>query len=84
MAHQVPIAAVIGDVRAPGMDGLELVQALRADPLPQVRALPVILLTGEKDEAARVRALAAGANAYIAKPVSSGRLKELVAQFVQE
>jgi DNA-binding response OmpR family regulator len=68
-------ALVILDLMLPGMDGLMVCQALRAD--PQAAGLPVIMLTAKGEEADRVRGLELGADDYVTKPFSP---KELVAR----
>jgi FixJ family two-component response regulator len=63
-------ACVISDLNMPGMDGLALVQHLRAaEP-----ALPVILISAQIDPAIRARALRAGAIAYLGKPIDDSVL----------
>lgn len=58
---------VMSDVRMPGMDGLELAQALhQIDP-----DLPVILLTGHGDVEMAVQALKGGVYDFLTKPVAS-------------
>ncbi len=59
----------------PGLDGFELLQALRAD--PATRELPVILLSARAGEEARLEGLEAGADDYLTKPFSA---RELVAR----
>ncbi len=74
---RAPPDLVLCDVMMPGLDGLALVQAMRAD--PTLRAVPVILLSarsGEEDEAI---GLSTGANDYIAKPFSARELLVRVA-----
>ncbi|RIK37933.1 MAG: hypothetical protein DCC55_22700 [Chloroflexi bacterium] len=63
---------VLTDVMMPGMDGLELLQALRAD--PQTAALPVILLSARAGEEARIEGLEVGADDYLVKPFSAREL----------
>ena len=72
------VELVIADINMPGMDGLTFVRQLRADARPELRGIPVILLTGEKAEALRIQGLKAGANEFIRKPVSSAGLIEAV------
>ncbi|MBM4362383.1 MAG: sigma-54-dependent Fis family transcriptional regulator [Deltaproteobacteria bacterium] len=55
---------VITDLSMPGMDGLALLERLRA----MRPALPVILLTARGSERAAVQAMKAGAHDYLAKP----------------
>src|SRR5262245_143539 len=59
----------------PGMDGLLVCQALRAD--KATAAIPIIMLTARGEEADRIRGLELGADDYITKPFSP---KELVAR----
>lgn len=63
---------VIADVVMPRLDGLELVRALRAE--PDTRTLPVILLSAQAGEAARVEGIAAGATDYVLKPFHAREL----------
>src|SRR6266542_874943 len=65
-ARQRPPDVVILDVMMPGMDGLEVLQRLRAaDP-----QLPVLLLTARDATADQVTGLAGGADDYVVKPFS--------------
>ena len=59
---------VLLDVMMPGMDGFALARALRALPGERSR-LPLIALTGEDAARSRGRCLAAGCDAWLAKPV---------------
>ncbi len=78
----VPVGVVIADINMPGMDGIRFVEEVRASPMPQVRSVPIILLTAEKSADLRQRGAAAGANAFIQKPVSHHELTETVRQFL--
>ncbi|TFZ03504.1 response regulator [Ramlibacter rhizophilus] len=76
---QGPVAdAVLLDVVLPGMDGLSLLERLRA--LPAWRTVPVMMLTGQGDEALVTRALAAGANDYLGKPFDFSELIDRLAR----
>ncbi len=70
-----PPDLVILDLMLPGMDGLLVCQAMRAD--SSTAAIPVIMLTARGDEADRVAGLELGADDYVTKPFSA---KELVAR----
>lgn len=70
-----PPDLLIADVMMPGMDGFELVQALRADEAG--RDIPVILLSARAGEEARLEGLTAGADDYLVKPFGG---RELVAR----
>jgi two-component system C4-dicarboxylate transport response regulator DctD len=74
-----PVAAVVSDIRMPGMDGRQLAQriaALDAD-------LPVILMTGHGDIDQAVAALRQGAYDFLAKPFATERLVESVRRAVE-
>jgi PAS domain S-box-containing protein len=63
---------VLADVMMPDSDGIELVAALRADPL--TAPVPVVLLSARAGQEASVEGLAAGADDYLVKPFSSAEL----------
>ena len=73
---EIPVNLVITDLSMPEMDGLTLLQALRAD--PQFQNLPVIILTGSAYEQDNARAKAAGATSFLTKPVESEELIAMV------
>ncbi|HTS25497.1 MAG TPA: response regulator, partial [Bryobacteraceae bacterium] len=61
-----PIAAVL-DVEMPGLNGYDVVQALRLDRSP----LGILLLTGERQQGEVLRGFDSGADDYLIKPFSS-------------
>lgn len=63
---------VLLDVMLPGMDGIEICEAIRAE-----SGVPIIMLTAKSDTTDVVRGLEAGADDYIVKPFDP---KELVAR----
>ena len=63
---------VLTDVMMPGMDGFELLHALRLDPM--TRTVPVLLLSARAGEEAKVEGLQAGADDYLVKPFSAREL----------
>ena len=63
------IDLVILDLKLPGEDGMQIAQALRAE-----STIPIIMLTGRKDEADRVMGLELGADDYLTKPFSPREL----------
>lgn len=66
------IDLILTDINMPVMDGLKLVTLVRNN--PQLKDLPIIIITTKGAEEDRERGLALGANAYIAKPVLAGEL----------
>ena len=67
----------------PVLDGLEATQQLRRNPDPTIANIPIIALTALAMPTDRERALAAGANAYISKPIDFTQLMSLVQQFTK-
>ena len=63
------IDLVILDLKLPGEDGMQIARRLRED-----SQLPIIMLTGRKDEADRVMGLELGADDYLTKPFSPREL----------
>jgi CheY-like chemotaxis protein/HPt (histidine-containing phosphotransfer) domain-containing protein len=72
-----PFDVVIMDVQMPSMDGLQATSEIRQREISGER-LPIIAMTAHAMARDRDRCLAAGADAYIAKPVDAVRLVELV------
>ncbi|MFC3574121.1 SpoIIE family protein phosphatase [Streptomyces yaanensis] len=71
-ALESPYDLVLTDAMMPGIDGFELVRALRAD--PRTSHLPIVMLTARAGEEAAVQGIEAGADDYLAKPFSSRQL----------
>ena len=67
---------VLLDLQMPEMDGHQVLQRLRA--LPGGGALPVVALTALTSENVRHRCEAEGMNDFVTKPVTLGRIRELV------
>jgi DNA-binding response OmpR family regulator len=67
-----PVDVVILDVMLPGMNGLDVCKALRAD--RATAGVPIIMLTARGEEADRIRGLELGADDYVAKPFSPNEL----------
>ncbi len=71
-AREAPPDLILSDIMMPGLDGYELLQALRADPV--THAIPVIFLSARAGEESRVEGLSAGADDYLIKPFSAREL----------
>lgn len=61
------IQLVISDLSMPQLDGFGLLQRIRSSELERVRAVPVIMISGDEDEAARRRAMELGASDFVTK-----------------
>jgi two-component system chemotaxis response regulator CheY len=71
---------VISDFNMPGMDGLALLQGIRAD--VKLKSTAFILLTGRADKELVQRAVQLGANNYLVKPFNIATLKQKIEQVV--
>ena len=71
-----PADLVILDLMLPGLDGLLVCQAMRAE--PSTAATPIIMLTARGDESDRVSGLELGADDYVTKPFSPKELSARV------
>ncbi|MGW5582165.1 SpoIIE family protein phosphatase [Micromonospora chokoriensis] len=69
-AHQPDL--VVSDVMMPGLDGLQLVAALRAE--PRTAGTPVLLLSARAGQEASIEGLEAGADDYLVKPFAAAEL----------
>ncbi|MET7866522.1 SpoIIE family protein phosphatase [Micromonospora taraxaci] len=69
-AHQPDL--VVSDVMMPGLDGLQLVAALRAE--PRTTGTPVLLLSARAGQEASIEGLEAGADDYLVKPFAAAEL----------
>ncbi len=67
-----PVDLVLLDVMLPGLSGLEVCRALRAD--VATAAIPILMLTARTEEADRVAGLEMGADDYVSKPFSPNEL----------
>ncbi len=77
LARRRPPDLILTDVMMPRMDGFALVREVRSD--PELRDVPVILLTARAGEEDSVEGLEAGADDYLAKPFSARELLARVA-----
>jgi len=64
---------VVTDWNMPGMQGIDLLKAIRAD--SNLAHIPVLLITAEAKKEQIIMAAQAGVNGYIVKPFTAGTLK---------
>lgn len=69
---------ILMDLSMPVLDGWEAIRRIKAD--PGLRAIPIIALTGHAMKDDRDRALAAGADEYMAKPLDFTSLLNIIQQ----
>ena len=74
--RKTPADLVILDLMLPGIDGLLVCQAMRAD--PSIAGIPIIMLTARGEESDRVSGLELGADDYVTKPFSPKELSARV------
>ena len=72
-----PLDLVLSDINMPGMDGLELLQTIKAEH----PWLPVVLMTAYGDVGQAVKAMQRGANDYMMKPFELKELDKILASF---
>src|SRR2546422_2217884 len=61
------IVVVFSDLQMPVLDGFALLERIRQSEDPRVRGIPVIVISGDEEDATKKRARAAGANDFITK-----------------
>ena len=71
--------AVVLDLALPGLSGLEVLARIRGER----RLMPVIVLTGHDDPAARENALSAGASVFVTKPLVFEELRAAVRHLLE-
>jgi two-component system cell cycle response regulator len=76
IAQTTYLDLVLSDIMMPKVDGIELTRALKEDPAHE--GLPVVLITASYDASVRARALAAGADDFLSKPISPSELQARV------
>jgi len=67
---------LVTDWNMPGMKGIDLLKAVRAD--EKLAALPVLMVTAESNREQIIEAAQAGVNGYIVKPFTAVTLKEKI------
>ena len=74
MLQQGDFDFVVTDWNMPGMQGIDLLRAIRAD--DKLKHLPVLMVTAEAKKEQIVAAAKAGVNGYVVKPFTAATLKE--------
>lgn len=75
------VKAILMDVMMPGIDGFETTRALRED--ERFKHIPILVLTALSEKEDREKALASGADAFLAKPINLDQLLEQLNQMIE-
>lgn len=73
---------VVSDWNMPNMDGLIMLQNIRAD--PELKHLPVLMVTAEAKKENIIAAAQAGANGYVVKPFTAATLDEKLSKIFEK
>lgn len=79
--RSAPFDFVVTDWNMPGMTGIELLKAIRAD--AKLSKLPVLMVTAEAKREQIVEAAQAGVNGYIIKPFTAETLKDKLSKIFE-
>ena len=66
------------DLKMPKVDGIEVLRQIKGD--PDLRYIPVVMLTSSREEADLVKTYELGVNAYVVKPVGFDQFTEAIRQ----
>jgi two-component system cell cycle response regulator DivK len=84
MAENEDIDLVLLDVNLPDLDGYEVARRLRSSTRASVAQLPIIVLTANAMKGDAQKAMDAGCNVYMAKPINIFELLDKVNAFVRK
>jgi CheY-like chemotaxis protein len=77
-----PPALILMDLQLPGIDGIELTRRLKAD--AATRDIRIVAVTAYAMKGDQEKALAAGCDAYVTKPIDTRALPALIAEQLKE
>jgi len=69
-------AVVMLDLKLPKIDGLQVLERIKQN--PELRSLPVVMVTSSREERDLVQSYQLGVNAYVVKPVSFNEFVEVI------
>lgn len=79
-AHQaggLPVVVLL-DLKMPKVDGLEVLRQMKSD--PNLKVVPVVMITSSREEQDLLRSYQLGVNAYVVKPVDFQKFTDAVKQ----
>ena len=71
-------AVMLLDIKMPKMDGIEVLRTVKSD--PDLKAMPVVMLTSSREESDLIKSYSLGANAFVVKPIDFGDFVKAVAE----
>lgn len=80
LARESQPVLILVDLNIPGLDGYETTTRLRS--LPHLSQTPIVALTADATPGARERALVAGCDGYLSKPIEARQLSVQIADFL--
>ncbi|QSV45532.1 response regulator [Geobacter benzoatilyticus] len=72
---------IFTDINMPIMDGLKLVSHVRND--PELKHIPIVIITTEGADEDRKRGVALGANNYLTKPIQAGKILAVAKELLE-
>jgi len=73
---------VVSDINMPNMNGFEMLRQIRA--LPELKLLPVLMVTAEAKKEDIINAAQIGASGYIVKPFTKATLEEKLGKIISK
>ena len=67
---------ILLDLKMPKIDGLEVLRRIKSD--PEIRRIPIVMLTSSREEQDLVRSYDLGVNAFVVKPVDFNQFVEAI------
>ena len=78
LLHDPTLEMVVTDVGMPRLDGYRLLERIRQAKLPNIRDLPIVVLSGDETAEGRARAKGLGANDFISKGMDSKEILDRI------
>ncbi len=74
-ARELPLFVLL-DLKLPKVDGLEVLRRIKSD--PELKVVPVVMVTSSREESDLIQSYKLGVNAYVVKPVGFEQFTEVV------